>query len=158
MGKRTPIGKFIHSTWANLNIRAGKYRHLRTESKCKCYDTIKIEFNRNEFKDWCLKNQSNILSCTRPSIDRIDVNGHYTLENIRVIELFDNISCKRPGNNFINGKKSKTIRGVSKSGKKWRARITIDCKERHLGSFNTKEEALEVFFREYKIVHNREPW
>lgn len=30
---RTPIGKFIHNKWTNLNIRAGKYRHLQTKSK-----------------------------------------------------------------------------------------------------------------------------
>lgn len=46
-GTRTPIGKFIHTSWTNLNIRAGngKYRHLKTTDKNKCYDNIFIIFS-----------------------------------------------------------------------------------------------------------------
>lgn len=40
--KRTPIGKFIHYSWTNLNIRCGKYRHLQTKNKCKVYEKLEI--------------------------------------------------------------------------------------------------------------------
>jgi hypothetical protein len=42
MGTRTKIGTFIHNSWINMSIRAGKYKHLQTKSKCKSYENIKI--------------------------------------------------------------------------------------------------------------------
>lgn len=59
--KRTPIGKFIKSSWTNLNIRCGKYKHLQTYDKCKSYKNINIKFTRDEYKQWCLNNKENIL-------------------------------------------------------------------------------------------------
>lgn len=91
MGKRTPIGTFIHSSWTNMNIRAGKYRHLQTTDKCKTYTTALISFTREQYKELCLANQEIILNFTRPSIDRIDKNLGYDLSNIQFIELSDNI-------------------------------------------------------------------
>jgi hypothetical protein len=91
--KRTPLGKFIHSSWINLNIRAGngKYHHLATRSKCKSYVEIDVLFSREEYKNFCILNENNILKLSRPSLDRKDNNKHYTLENIQFIELKDNI-------------------------------------------------------------------
>ena len=50
MGKRSEIGKFIHSTWISMNIRAGIYRHLQTKHKCTSYKDITIEFSREDYK------------------------------------------------------------------------------------------------------------
>lgn len=99
--KRTPIGKFIHTTWGNLNIRCanGKYRQIT--SKNACYDNVFIMFSRDEFKEWCYNNENLILSLQKPSIDRIDKNKNYTLENIQVIELTYNIAKDKIS--FING-------------------------------------------------------
>lgn len=91
MGRRTLIGTFIHSSWTNMNIRAGKYRHLQTMDKCKTYTTALISFTREEYKALCIANQELILSFARPSVDRIDKNLGYELSNIQFIELADNI-------------------------------------------------------------------
>ena len=91
MGKRTPIGAFIHSSWTNMNIRAGKYRHLQTVDKCNTYNNVEILFTRQEYKSFCIKNEELILSLNRPSVDRIDKNIGYELSNIQFIELEDNI-------------------------------------------------------------------
>lgn len=91
MGRRTPIGAFIHSSWTNMNIRAGKYAHLQTINKCKTYAAALISFTREQYKEFCLANQELILNFTRPSIDRIDKNLGYDLSNIQFIELSDNI-------------------------------------------------------------------
>lgn len=91
MGKRSEIGKFIHSSWGNMNIRAGVYRHLQTKKKCDSYKNVNIEFSREEYKHFCLLNSNLILSLIRPSLDRIDKNLNYTLSNIQFIELVENI-------------------------------------------------------------------
>ena len=91
MGKRTPIGTFIHSSWINLNIRCGVYSHLQTQEKCLTYKNISINFTREQYKEICLLKQEHILSLKRPSLDRIDSSKNYTLDNIQFIELSDNI-------------------------------------------------------------------
>lgn len=75
-----------------MNLRAGKYRHLQTKSKCLSYADISIEFTRDEFKTWCLVQEQFIFSLKRPSIDRIDKSKNYSLSNIQIIELTANIA------------------------------------------------------------------
>lgn len=91
MGKRSEIGKFIHSTWISMNIRAGIYRHLQTKHKCTSYKDITIEFSREDYKNFCILNSEKILALNRPSVDRLDKTLNYTLNNIQFIELGDNI-------------------------------------------------------------------
>ena len=91
---RTPIGAFIHSTWTNMNVRTGKYKHLRTEEKCKTYN-YDIAFTQSEWRDFCTSHASIILSLKRPSVDRIDNSKGCTLDNIQFIELGENIGKDR---------------------------------------------------------------
>ena len=91
MGKRTPIGQFIHTSWANMNVRCGKYRHLQTEEKCRTYANISVEFSREEYKNWCSARKEDILSLKRPSVDRKDKDKNYSFDNIQIIELKINI-------------------------------------------------------------------
>lgn len=159
--QRTPIGSFIHSSWTSINIRCGKYQHIQTEYqklKNKTYKNIIIEFTQPEYKEWCLNNKKQILSLKKPSIDRIDTTKNYSLDNIQVIELKENVGKKRFGCRYINGPLENTPRGVSKSGNKWRARISFKSKETHLGTFNSKEEALEVFKKEYYKLYGKNPF
>lgn len=95
------LNRIIKSMWTNVNIRCGKYTHLRTENKCKSYKNIKIVFTRQEFKSFCIKIGDYILSSDRPSLDRIDSDRDYSLDNIRVIELHNNIKNKRVGNKYL---------------------------------------------------------
>ncbi len=88
---RTPIGQFIHTSWANMNVRCGKYTHLQTKKKCKTYAGISIEFTRREYKEWCIERENKILILKRPSIDRKDKTKNYSIDNIQIIELSANI-------------------------------------------------------------------
>lgn len=93
MKGRTPIGSIVHTTWTNLNIRCanGKYNRHRTKDKCRSYESIFLRFNLEELKQYCHDNEGHILSLVRPSIDRRDSSKDYTIDNIRFIELEDNI-------------------------------------------------------------------
>jgi hypothetical protein len=157
---RTVVGAFVHSRWTALNIRCkkGKYTRYRTKNKCKIYENIEIRFTREEFKSWCWDNQQLIESITRPSIDRIDSKGHYELSNIRIIPLLDNISNKRMGNTYTNGPKSKIKRGIRKSGDKFGARIHIQQREYHLGTFDTEDKAYTVYRETYNEWYGKYPW
>lgn len=155
--KRTPIGKFIHTSWVNINLRVGKYRD--SKAKNLCYKSIYLEFNQKQYKEWCLLNEKHILSLNRPSVDRIDSSLNYTLDNIQIIELSENCKKKRLGNKYINGPKSNALRGIRKSKyNTWRARITINKKEVHIGTFKTKEQALVAFRNKYIEIWNKEPF
>lgn len=160
MGKtRTPIGKFINSAWTNMNIRAGKYRHLGNAQKNKTYKDINIEFTREEFKTWCLSKESYILSLKRPSIDRKNSYKNYTLENIQILELDKNIQKKRPGNSYINGDKHNRERGIrkTKSGK-YQAILWVNSKIKCLGSYSSKKEALKIYHDSFVSLYGIEPF
>lgn len=91
MAGRTPMGRFVQYKWNAMSQRAGKDRHTQTAKKCKSYENVYIRFTRPEFKAWCLERENLILNLKRPSIDRIDSKLDYTLDNIQILELEENI-------------------------------------------------------------------
>lgn len=101
---RTKVGNFVHSTWIAMNIRCinGKYhlKHGQT-SKNKAYACVRIEMTREEYKTWCWANQDAIEQIERPSIDRKDKLLGYSLANIQVLSLAENI--RKDGSVFRNG-------------------------------------------------------
>lgn len=62
---------------------------------------IRIEISQEDFFDFCSDNEQKILQMMaddlRPTIDRIDIDGHYSLENIQIISLAENLSKDRNG-------------------------------------------------------------
>ena len=79
-------------------------------------------------------------------------------------EEIDHLNGDKSDNRFINlqsGSKSqnqhnrKPTKGYcwDKTLKKWRAQITIDYKQKHLGLFDTEEEAKQVYLEAKKIYH-----
>jgi hypothetical protein len=153
------INKFIKTAWTNMNIRAGKYKHLQNKDKNKCYKNIIVDCSYDDFKNWCLVNSNLILSLKRPSIDRINSSKNYSINNMQIIELKDNIKKSKVNNNYINGKHSKKIRGVSKRRyNKWYARIYFKTQYFYLGEFDTKLEALKVFRNKYFEFYNKYPF
>ena len=153
--KRTIVGYFLKKAWTNMNIRCGKYKHLQTKSKCKNYENIKIIFSRDEFKIWCWKQKNLIESLKKPSIDRIDSKKDYTLDNIQIIELEDNIHKKKHACHWTYSNKK---RGVTIKGSKYIARISIKGQGYHIGTFDTKEKAYNAFKEKYIEINNRKPW
>lgn len=99
--KRDKLNLFIKNKWFYLNVRCGKYKENNTKEKCKTYENINIKFNINEFKKWCINNKDTIYKLKRPSIDRINNNLDYFLENMQIIELSENI--RKDKTVFING-------------------------------------------------------
>lgn len=153
------VNRFVKSTWANLNIRCGKYRHLQTKNKCKSYINISIKSTRKEFRDWCFSKRFEIETFERPSLDRVDSSKDYSLDNIQILELADNISKKTAGNKYLNGPKYRTKRGIRKAHNgKYSARISYSGKETYLGTFDTEESAYEAFKVAYLKHYGVCPW
>lgn len=132
---RTPVGKFVHTTWCNLNTRCanGKYAHLQTEYKCKSYLNVNIEMTREEFKKFCISQESIIVSLSRPSLDRLDNSRGYSLDNIQIIELADNIRKDKIISNGISNTCSmcgdtKDLKLFVVDNRRFHGRSTI-CKE-----------------------------
>lgn len=71
------------------------------------------------------------------SLDRIDVNGNYYKENCRWADKYTQAA---------NRQKEYLFPGVTwmKSRKKYRARIKINGKEKHIGMFNNLQEAIKA--------------
>jgi len=141
-----------------MNIRCGKYKHLQTANKNKCYKNITIEFTREEYKNWCLNQRDYILTLKTPSIDRIDSLKNYCIDNIQIIELKKNIQKKNLGNEYITGPKCKTLRGIRKSNSKYQARICYYKKEINLGVFDNKKDAYICFYNKFLELRGFEPF
>jgi hypothetical protein len=119
---------------------------------------LEVLFSRKEYKDFCFSHKEEILNLEKPSVDRIDSSKSYSLDNIRFIELSENIRIKKYGNQYHGGQLSNTKRGIKSVGKKFAARITHRSKEKHLGVFETQEEAYEAYKKEYINIYGKEPF
>lgn len=57
---------------------------------------IRLEMHKEAFREWCRERRTMIEDMAnaghRPSIDRINSDGHYQIDNIRVLPLSENIS------------------------------------------------------------------
>jgi len=134
--------KIYQQNWNNLNrnkikvqrrIRDARYRkrnsYKRLEyfnkypwlkhffparSRCKkggnYYPQIKFNMTREDFKELWFKDKAYLMK--RPSIDRINNNRYYTLENCRFIELSENSR-----NGGLIGGKIKSLRKILASRK-----------------------------------------
>lgn len=83
-------------------------------------------------------------------IDHIDGNrSNNTISNLRDVSRSVNLQNKRRAEktNLLG------LMGVSKNTKGYRARIKVNGVERHIGTFNTPEEAHEAYLREKRLIH-----
>lgn len=96
--KRGTFEFFCRRTWNNLNKRAVNGSCAQHIERNKSYfeKGIELQMTKTEFYDFCKTNRDLIMNFYKqgeiPSIDRIDSNSHYALENVRIISLTDNIT------------------------------------------------------------------
>ena len=80
-----------------------------------------------------------------PVVDHIDMNKlNNNLENLRW--------CSYSINNRNRKGYGQCMKGVSKNGNKFRAKITIDRKPKYLGTFDTEIEAYNCFMIEHDKI------
>lgn len=87
------------------------------------------------FRDWALANgYEDTLT-----LDRQDVYGGYCVENCRWVT----IQVQSENKKLINRQNTSGYKGVSfhKASSRWRASISLNNKKKHLGFFETKEQA-----------------
>ena len=82
-------------------------------------------------------------------IDHIDGNKiNNAISNLRSCTYLQNVynTGKKPNNKVV-------FRGVSRVNKKWRARIRVNGINKHLGMFDTAEEASRVYEEKARELH-----
>ena len=88
---------FIASAWHHLNLRTINGSHPgHNDRRISWYldKGVRLEMTRDEFAAWCAE-QWPLIQQVRASgevvsLDRIDSDGHYSLDNIRILSLSEN--------------------------------------------------------------------
>lgn len=91
---KTPRGIAIQA-WNSMNKRVARQPE---------YAGIEVRMTRDEFVAWAIPEYASYLSAghsQRPSVDRIDPTLHYSIDNIRIIGLTDNVRRARRNKNVL---------------------------------------------------------
>jgi len=94
------IEYFKRYTWKGLNRRTvnGSSPQFKNKANASYFKKgIRLEITKSELDAFCEANKQLILELyekgTIPTIDRINSNDHYRLDNIRILSRSDN--CKK---------------------------------------------------------------
>jgi len=127
-----------------LNTKVSDYRHYGARGIKVCDRWLDIN---NFIEDMYPSYQEGL------TLDRIDVDGNYEPDNCRWVT--HNVQCRNTRD--IRSTNTSGFRGVGydKRRDKWRARITINTIEIHLGYYSTPLEAAKAYER-YVRINNLE--
>lgn len=133
--KKRPDEIWIENNpWA-VSYRAAKQRcENKNHKRYSWYGGkgIKLLMNISDFKYLWFRDQAYMLE--RPSIDRIDPDGHYEIKNCRYIELSENATRSR------KTKKTHCLRGhPAYIFKKNGLRVCSECMKIHNARFKNKK-------------------
>ena len=145
-GKRHPL----YRKWQSIKNRCynpnnSNYKYYGGRGIKICKEWVD---NPTEFIIWAFVNG------WKPEleIDRIDNDGDYSPENCQFVTHSVNTVKKR----LLSKNNTSGYRGVTKLGKKWRARITINGKRKSLGLFDEPVfAALEYDYHAYVLNDGR---
>lgn len=150
--KKRPVHHFKNSHWMNLwNSRySGKQAGtIHTPTKSSAYKRVKIVINGHQLMAhqiaWTLTH-----GCIPDGlfVDHIDGDAtNNAIKNLRLVTHSENHRNRRIQSNNSSG-----VPGVRMYRGKWCASVKINGKEKHLGSFQSKEAAIEARKR-YAIEH-----
>ena len=136
-----------------LHKQSKKWNCCNTKSNAKY---IQININKKLYylhrviykyfnEDWDITDTSH-----NNLIDHIDIDPtNNKIENLRRVNNSENQRNQKKKKNC-----SSQYRGVSwhKRDSKWEAQISIDWKKKHLGQFDTEEEAAEAYKKKYNEI------
>tara|TARA_R110000803_G_scaffold4467_1_gene15036 strand:- start:32 stop:511 length:480 start_codon:yes stop_codon:yes gene_type:complete len=135
-----------HKKWICCNDNKSNTRYIQIKINKRMYYLHRIIYKYfNE--EWDITDIS-----TNNQIDHININPFDNrIENLRVVNQSQN---QRNKNKLKNC--SSIYKGVSlyKRDKKWKAQITINGKSKHLGLFETEEEAHKYYQIQYDKIMN----
>jgi hypothetical protein len=136
LDKHGETGSREHNSWMNMHSRCyqrsnNRYIHYGGRGIKVCDRWLGVSGFRNFLED--MGNRPKGMT-----LDRIDVNGNYTLGNCRwATPSVQQFNIRR---NHVTG-----IEQISQNS--WRATITLNYKKIRLGCYKTKQQAIEARLR-----------
>ena len=140
--------KFLGTRWTN----DGDLKPLTSKNHLGYYQ---VSINRKP-KRWhsLIWEHFNGPIPTGMDIDHINnVRNDNRIENLQLLSHKENSRCRLKQKNNSSG-----YPGVYwfKRDQKWETKITINCKQKHLGRFETKEAAYEAYIQAKIKYHGKE--
>ena len=98
VSNRGTLAYFQRRTWRDIQTRCVNGQFFNpTDTRYKYYtkNQIKVRISKEAYYSWCAANWTKIDQLYKsgkvPSIDRVDTLGDYTLSNLQILDLTDNI-------------------------------------------------------------------